>query len=197
VNLVERLKAVDVTSPVVLENPAQARSPQEAQARFSSSPPHRANFMSPEVTHSGIGIASFKAADGRSAVFVSELFVKQLPKVDADKLREELRKAMAQKRADARAPAVAKDAALEQVAQQYAQELAAAKGSLAKARADELLAPLRKSYKTLNLLSGSKAEPLEFAEEPTVVSSGKLLGIGVAQGANPVLGKNAVYVVAI
>jgi len=197
VNMVERLKAVDVTSPVVLENPAQARSAQEAQARFSSSPPHRANFMSPEVTHAGVGIASSKEADGRSSVFVSEVFVKELPQVDADRLREKLRSAMAQKRADARAPAVAKDATLEQVAQQYAQELAAAKGTLAKARADELLAPLRKSYKTLNLLSGSRAEPLEFAEEPTVVSTGKVLGIGVAQGANPVLGKNAVYVVAI
>jgi uncharacterized protein YkwD len=197
IDLVERLKQADVTSSLVLENPGRARSAEEAQARFSTSPIHRGNFMNAEATHAGIGIASAKDADGRLITYVTELFVKELPTVDTNALREKLRAAMARKRADARAPSVAKDPTLDQVAQQYAQELAAARGTLAKPRADEILAPLRKTFRTVNLLSGSKAEPLEFAEEPTVVASGKLLGIGVAQGPNPVLGKNAVYVVAI
>jgi hypothetical protein len=66
---------------------------------------------------------------------------------------------------------------------------------LPKARDKELIAPLYKSYLTVNILGGAKNEPLEFAEEPGVLSNGKLIGVGVAQGVHPVLGKNAVFVV--
>ena len=48
VNILERLKEAGIQSPVVLTNPAAARSPQEAQERFSGSPVHRANYMSTE-----------------------------------------------------------------------------------------------------------------------------------------------------
>jgi hypothetical protein len=44
-------------------------------------------------------------------------------------------------------------------------------------------------------MGGAKTEPLEFAEEGGAAATGKAMGIGVAQGMNPVLGKNAVYVV--
>ncbi len=196
-DLVERLKRVDVISPLVLQNPARARSAEEAHARFSASPAHRSNFMSAEATHAGVGIAVASEPGGRSSEFVTELFVRELPPVDTEALRGKLRAAITQKRADARAPPIAKDATLEDVAQKYAQELAAARGTLAKAAGDQIVAPLHKSFRTVNLLSGAKGEPLEFAEEPGVVGNGKLLGIGVAQGAHPVLGKNSVYVVVI
>jgi hypothetical protein len=47
------------------------------------------------------------------------------------------------------------------------------------------------------VVAGAKADPLEFAEEPIVVGGGNLVGIGVALGLHPNLGKNAPYVVEI
>jgi hypothetical protein len=44
------------------------------------------------------------------------------------------------------------------------------------------------------MVTGAKQEPLDFAEEPQIVSSGRSLGVGVAQGRHPVLGRNATYV---
>jgi hypothetical protein len=81
------------------------------------------------------------------------------------------------------------------VATEYAVELAAAKGALPKARVDELVSPLYKSFKTVRLLTGAKASPLELADEPSLVGTDKLYGLGVAQGWHQVLGNNAAYVV--
>src|SRR5262249_39440330 len=61
VDIVGRLKSEGIQSPLVLSNPGAARSPEEVQQRFASSPVHRANYMSTEVTHVGIGTA--QAAD--------------------------------------------------------------------------------------------------------------------------------------
>jgi uncharacterized protein YkwD len=197
IDVVERLKQADISSPLVLQNPGRARSAGEAHARFSTSPSHRANYTNPSITHAGIGVAAGTDANGRPSVFVTELFVKELPPVDTQAVREKLRAAIARRRSDARAPPLASDATLEEVAQRYAKALADAKGDLPKARADEILMPLHKLFRTVNVISGAKADPLEFAEEPGVVATAKLVGIGVAQGAHPVLGKNATYVVVL
>ena len=74
-------------------------------------------------------------------------------------------------------------------------QLAAAAGNLSRSRENEILAPLRRKFRTIDVLAGAKQDPLDFAEEPGVLAKGRLDGIGVAQGANTVLGKNAVYVV--
>jgi uncharacterized protein YkwD len=197
VNIVERLKSEGIQSPVVLTNPAAARSPEEANERFSASPVHRANYMSTEVTHVGVGAASATDAQGRPVTLYTELFVRELAAANVDQIREKLRAAMAQKRKDARAGPLQNDKTLQEVAQKYADELAAAKGSLPKARQDELLKPLQSKYGAINVVAGAKADPLEFAEEPIVVGGGNLVGIGVALGLHPNLGKNAPYVVEI
>jgi uncharacterized protein YkwD len=194
-DVVQRLKAVDVMSPLVLQNSAQARDARDAATRFMMSPAHRANYLSTEATHVGIGAAAMTDSAGKPSAVITELFVKELPPLDVAALREKLYAELARKRSDARAAPLRKDAMLEEMAQRYATELAAARGDLPKARDKELIAPLYKSYLTVNILGGAKNEPLEFAEEPGVLSNGKLIGVGVAQGVHPVLGKNAVFVV--
>jgi|SRR5712691_3623565 len=159
------------------------------------SPAHRANYLSTEATHVGIGAAARTDSAGKPSAVVTELFVKELPPLDVAALREKLHAELARKRSDARAAPLRKDAVLEEMAQRYASELAAARGDLPKARDKELIAPLYKRYLTVNILGGAKSDPIEFAEEPGVLSNGKLIGVGVAQGTHPVLGKNAVYVV--
>src|SRR5215471_798276 len=194
VDLVQALKQVEVASPLIVQNPAQARSADEAHARFSTSPRHRANYMSSAVTQGAVGMAAGSDPSGRPTLFISELFVKQLPPINTEEVRQKLRSAIARKRKDARAAALKSDPLLEDVAQKYVQALADAKGNLPKARQDEILAPVRKPFLTVNVISGAKNEPLDFAEEPGIIANLKVYGIGVAQGAHTQLGKNATYV---
>jgi uncharacterized protein YkwD len=194
-DIVQGLKKVDVISPLVLQNSAQARSAEDAATRFLMSPAHRVHYLSAEATHAGIGVAALTDRAGKPSAIVTELFVKELQPLDVAELREKIYGALARRRSEARAPALRKDAGLEETAQKYASELAAARGELPKPREKELTAPLYKQFLTVNILGGAKNDPLEFAEEPGVVSKGKLIGVGVAQGTHAVLGKNAVYVV--
>ncbi len=195
VDVVARLKEVGVVTPLVLLNPVVARTADEAQQRMLFTPVHRSNLLNPQATHGAAGVALAKSPEGVSEAFVADLLVRELPPVDVAELRTKLHAAVARKRADARAAPAEKDPRLEEVAQKYATELAAAGGNLSNAQANALVAPLYKSYQRLSVLSGAKVDPLEFAEEPGVTSAGNRLGIGVAQGNHPTLGKNTVFVV--
>src|SRR5262249_15836714 len=151
-------------------NPGRARTAEEAQARFSFSPSHRANYMNPEITNGGVGVVpGGNEPSGRPTVFITELFVKDLPPLNTQELRAKLREAIARKRRDARAAPMKSDPLLEDVAQKYAQALAEAKGNPPKARLNETLAPLRRPFLTVNVIAGAKNDPLEFAEEPGIV----------------------------
>ncbi|WP_242344718.1 CAP domain-containing protein [Anaeromyxobacter terrae] len=194
VDIAERLRQLGVASPLVLLNPGLASSAEQAHERFLESPEHRANYMNPELTTGAVGLARATEPDGRPVVVVNELFIKELPPVDPQALRAELRAAIAKKRVEARAAPLSSDPALERLAQDYATGLAEAGGAPPK-RAAEITAALNKRFRRVNLLTGAKAEPLELAQDPNVVAQGQLLGVGVAQGMHPVLGRNAAYVV--
>lgn len=194
-DVIQRLRKVGIGSTLVLQNPVQSPNAATALRQLLESPRHRANIMNPEVNKAGVGIVAEPGKDGASSVFVTQLLIKELPPLDPVEVRGKLRAAMERKRKDARQPPVTFDAALDQVAEKYARELAAAGGELSKARKAELTAPLGKSYKTVNVLSGARGDPLDFAEEPEVVSAGKFAGVGVALGMHPTLGRNAVYAV--
>ena len=174
---------------------AAERHFERAHDRLVSSPSNRANIMNREVTSLGVGAVARPDAEGKPMVYVTELFIKELPPVDVAKARSDLRAAVAQERKDARTTAISAHPALDETAQEYAEALAAAGGTLPKEKQTELTAPLNKVFKAVTMVSGAKQEPLDFAEEPQVTMPGKSLGVGVAQGRHPVLGRNAVYVV--
>jgi len=194
-DVVAQLKKNDAMSSLVLLNPAASRSPEEAHWRLAHSPLHRSNMLNAEATHSGVGVAVLKDPDLGNIYFLTELLVREQPPVDAPALGVKLRDAVQRRRADARAEKLATDPMLEEVAQKYATALASAKGNVPKAEADAILAPLYKTFRTVSLVGGAKPEPLEFAEEPGVVSPAKVMGVGVAGGSNPVLGRNTAYVI--
>jgi uncharacterized protein YkwD len=191
----ERLKAAGIASPVILQSLAVDRSAQRAQERLANSPTNRSNILSTDVTNGGVGLFSTKDAQNAPLVYLAEIFVKELPPMDVEQARTQLREAVAQKRKDARASALQSDPVLEEVAQKYAQALAAGGGALSKEDAAGITEPLNAAFKTVNMISGAKQEPLDFAEEPQVVTPGKSLGVGLAQGRHEVLGRNASYVV--
>lgn len=191
----ERLMKEGIASQLVLQSAAADRTYERAHERLLASPSNRANLMNPEVTHAGVGAVTQNDAEGRPLVLVTEVFIKELPPVDVAKVRQQLRDAVAQKRKDARTNAVAPDATLDESAQRYAEALAAAGGTLPKEKQAELTAPLNAGFRSVTMVSGARPEPLDLAEEPQTTVAGKSLGVGVAQGRHPVLGRNAVYVV--
>jgi len=191
----DRLKAAEISAPVILLSEGQATSAEDAHTRFSNSPQDRANSMNQDVTQVGIGIAPGPKIGDQPSIIVTELFMKQLPPPDPDDIKAKLYGAIARRRGDARVGSVAKDPQLDQIAQTYADELAKEKGKVAKERVAAIEAPLYKSFATVNEIGGVKADPLEFAEEPGVVGDAKLVGVGVGVGSSPQFGKNSTYVV--
>jgi uncharacterized protein YkwD len=193
-DLASALKEAGISSPLLLESGAEAGSAEEAYARLSGNPTDRSYALNPDLTHIGIGAAPGEMG-GRPTIIITALFMKELPPLDTKALKAKLYQAVNRKRADARATALAKDRLLDEIAQKYAEEMAAAHGNLPKARQSELEAPLFKAFRTVNILGGVKADPLEFAEEPGVIGPGKVIGIGVAQGTSATVGKNSAFVV--
>jgi hypothetical protein len=86
-----------------------------------------------------IGSAPGPAVNGRSTVFVVELFTRRPGKVEPAKVGEQLVARIAEKRAAAKATALAADPTLEKAAQAYAAALAASGGALSDAEGNKLL----------------------------------------------------------
>jgi len=164
VDLASLLEKGGVSSALVLQNPAQTRSAEEAEQRFTASPTNRQNVLNPEVNRVGVG------------------------------MKRELYAAVEKRRGEAGATPAKVDPKLEKVAQQYADALAQAGGKLAEGDADDITHGIRIAYTKIDMIEGAKSNPMDFAADQTVVSPGTSVGLGVAQGDHPVLGKNAVYV---
>ncbi len=195
-DLAQRLKAAGIASPIVLVNPGAARTAEDVQRLFSLSPIYLANYMSTDATSAGIGVANGKDPQGGNVAFVTELFVRELGQVDVATVALKLRETINKRRAAAGMPPFKDDPVLEKIAQEYAQALASGNGNISDAKHSQIVSPLYRTFRTVDFLSGAKTDPMEFADEKTVITSKeKAMGIGVAQGSHPVLGKNATYVV--
>ena len=198
VDIVGMLHQNGVTaSENVLTNAAEALTASDAQDNFDATATAYSRLMSPTATSGGVGIAPGKTPDGRESAYLVELFVREVKQMDAPSALAALRSAIDQKRAEAGVPAVGRDATLDKVAQEYATALAATNGKLPKETDDAILAPLYKGFGNLNLVPAVKADPIELAQDPSMLGKGKLIGIGLAQGENATIGKNASYVMVI
>ncbi|HET6411005.1 MAG TPA: CAP domain-containing protein [Anaeromyxobacter sp.] len=193
VELAQMLGKAGVASGLVLQNPAQAKNAEDAEQRFTASPTNRQNILNPEVNRVGVGIAPVGGGQG-STVIVVELFTKALAKVDPEAVKRDIYAAIEKRRAEAGATHAEVDPKLEKTAQEYAESLAESAGKLSQDEAGEITQGIRIAYKSIDLLDGAKANPLDFAADQTVLSPGTSMGLGIAQGDHPVLGKNAVYV---
>jgi len=191
----ERLKKAGIVAPLILQNAASERTAARAADRLQQSASSRANALNPAANKAGVGFVESTGDDGKPIVHVAELFVQEPPPPDVDKLRAQLKEAVAQKRKDARTTALAEDATLDEVAQKYAAALAAAGGTLSKEQGQALTKPLDAGWKSVAVVAGAKPDALDFAEEPPVAGKGTGLGVGVASGRHPSLGRNTAYVV--
>src|SRR5690606_14238861 len=114
----DRVRAGGVRSSIVLENVARAYGISEAQQGLMNSPGHRANLLSREVTHVGVGIVLGDEVAGRRELFVTQLFTRVGAAVDLAQAHRKLVARIGSVRA------VEEDPALGSVAQRLAEDLA-------------------------------------------------------------------------
>jgi len=194
VDVVAQLTQAGWASPTILENPSQSTSVAEIQASYMASAVHRSNILNAEITHAGIAVLPAKVGTIQSFVAV-QIFLRELAPVDVEATREKLKDAIFQKRTGLKAPALTLNPALTALAQKFADELAKAKGAIATKQEQELTEPIYRKFLNAKLVMGAKAEPLDLIGEVDLKTAGDSLGIGVASGQHPTLGKNTPYLV--
>ncbi|MDD9933989.1 MAG: CAP domain-containing protein [Myxococcales bacterium] len=85
----DRVKRADIRTPYVLENIGRGYSPEEVHRGLMDSPGHRANVMTPDATHVGIGVV-VEIEDERPAYLVTELFGRFAEPIDVDDAVDDL-----------------------------------------------------------------------------------------------------------
>jgi uncharacterized protein YkwD len=192
-DVVGKLKQAGIVSLVVLQSAAADRNIGGAHEMLLSSPSNRANLFSAEVNLAGVAVVAGKDPNGEPMAYLTEVMVKELQAVDPVAAREELRQALLAKRRAAKASEVVTDPKLDEVAQKFAEADAAAGGGLARARQNEILAPVNDGFRQVTFLFGAKSDPLAILADPDVLGEGKVIGVGLAQGVSPSLGKNTIF----
>ncbi|HEX3474175.1 MAG TPA: CAP domain-containing protein [Kofleriaceae bacterium] len=74
---VDRVRAAHIPTRIVLENVARGFGLREAHQSLMNSPGHRANAMSSEVTHVGIGVALGAPVSGGRELYITEIFLRE------------------------------------------------------------------------------------------------------------------------
>ena len=187
----DRVRAAGIKTAVVLENVARAYGVGEAHAGLMNSPGHRANLMSPTATHVGIAIVLGDDVSGRRELFVTQVFIRIPPKVDAVQAAALVEKQLATVRA------VKINPKLSTTAQQLADGLAAGKArdSLWPAARHQLDA-LGNQYARVGSVITAVSE-LDSLDGKQLVGDYKPddIGIGIAQGTHPEIGEGAIWIV--
>jgi uncharacterized protein YkwD len=187
----DRVRAAGIRTAVVLENVARAYSVSEAHAALMNSPGHRANVLSPQVTHVGIGIVLGDEVGGRREMFLTQVFTRLPPKVERGQAVELVRSRIDAVRKVAMAPG------LSRVAQDLADGLAVGKTR------ESLWPAAKKKLDAMNTPYARLGSVVSLVDDLGTVDGRQLLGeykaddvgIGIAQGTHPEIGEGAIWIV--
>ena len=188
----DRVRAAKIKTGVVLENVARAYGVNEAHDGLMNSPGHRANMMSGEATHIGIGVVFGDEVSGRREMFVTQVFTRVPPKIDragaVDTVRQKL-------------GAVRSTLVLQPMLSELAQRLA---GALADGEAFDMayqrikhpIDGLGRSYQRVATVIRTTAN-LDSLDGADLLggSAAEEAGLGIAQGPHPEFGDSAIWVV--
>jgi uncharacterized protein YkwD len=189
----DRVAAHGIKTAVVLENVARAYGLAEAQDGLMNSPGHRANVLSSQATHVGVGIVLGEEVAGRREMYVTQVFIRIPSPIERDEVIE----AVAGKLAAVRA--VGSDPWLAEVAQTFADSLAA--GVPTKTAAAEASVRLRtrpNGFRGVSTVATTVAD-VESFDAASALADGSIssAGIGVAQGDHPEIGESAIFIVVL
>jgi uncharacterized protein YkwD len=186
----DRVRAASIRTPMVLENIARAYGVAEAQAGLMNSPGHRANILSPEATHIGVGIVLGEEVAGRRELFVTQVFTRVPPKVATGDALRQLHVKMGRRK-------VAEDQGLSHLAQEYADaimtnEPPAEISARTSKKLDGFASRFRKV--TTSVIAVADVDGFDAQQaigDPAVTH----YGMGLARGAHAELGDDALFIV--
>lgn len=187
----DRVKAASIGTSVVLENVARAYGVGEAEEGLMNSPGHRANLLSKQVTHIGIGIVFGEEVAGRREMFVTQVFTRVPPKIE----HRAVVKAVHAKIDAARE--ITHDESLGELAQRYADDIGGGKTTEeASKRSKRRMKDFAPQYSRVTTVVSTVADVDAFNPD-TVLTDRKTThyGLGVAQGTHDVIGEGAIYIV--
>lgn len=186
----DRVRAAKLRTPLVLENIARAYGVAEAQTGLMNSPGHRANLLSTEATHIGIGIVLGEEVAGRRELFVTQVFTRVPPHVSTSEALRRLHVKMGQRK-------VANDDALSSLAQEYADammtgEPAAQISTRMSKKLDAFASRYRKITTSVIAVADVDAFDAQQAIGDPAVTG---YGMGLARGPHAELGDDALFIV--
>ncbi|MEO1170486.1 MAG: CAP domain-containing protein [Myxococcota bacterium] len=186
----DRTKRAGIRVSLVLENVARAPSVKEAHAGLMNSPGHRANILSDEATHLGVGVR--RRSNGE--LLVTQMFFRIPKRQDVAEARAALLRKIAVIRKSQRKPEWKVDETLTAVASEYARALARSRG---KAKAPDPPMLLAKQYRSMVTAVEVVGSPNDFVGESVERRGRAGFGLGIAQGEHDELGANVLYVVVL
>jgi uncharacterized protein YkwD len=189
----DRVKTSAVHTAIVLENVARAYGVAEAQTGLMNSPGHRANILSNEVTHVGVGITLGDKVAGRRELLVTQVFIHVPSVIEPGKVRKQ---AIAQIR---KLKPMTSSPDLQVIAQAFASSIARGESTKnASARASKALDVNRGGFARVSTLVTTVADISSFNPKDALGgASVRYMGVGIAQGNHPVMGDGAIYVVVL
>lgn len=197
-NAGDRAKAAGLGSPLLLENVARAYSPSEVEAGFMNSPGHRANVLSKEATHVGIGVVIGREVNGKRELYVTQMFFRIPPHLPLGQARQQAEAALASARKAAGLNPVHVDKDLEAIAQELAEGLARGENKdKAAQRADRRTEPLAGRFSSVTTVVVVVGDPSGFTDDSVLDARARSYGLGLAQGRHAEMGEDAYYVVVL
>jgi uncharacterized protein YkwD len=192
----DRARAAGIATPLLLENLARAYSPAEAEDGLMNSPGHRANLLSPQVTHLGVGVALGRAVGPQREIYVTQLFLRKNSLVDPKAARRTALEALERARRDGRVAPLAEDAALDETAERYAAGLAAGRTRTeVAAESDAALDGLSTRFSQVMTIIAVTGDPADGIRANVLDANVGAFGLGLAQGHHADLGDAAYFIV--
>ena len=197
-NAGDRAKAAGLASPMLLENVARAYSPSEVQTGFMNSPGHRANVLSKDATHVGVGVVLGREVNGKRELYVTQLFFRVPPRIPLAQAHQQAVAALVAARRTANVAELRADVELEDIAQDLASDLARGENKdVAARRADQRTEKLASRYSSIITVVVVVGDPNTFTDDSVLDARSRHYGLGLAQGNHPELGQDAFYVVVL
>jgi uncharacterized protein YkwD len=196
----DRIERAGVRTTVVLENIGRGYSPDEVHRGLMDSPGHRANVLSPDVTHVGIGVVR-ESEDERAAYLVTEVYVRRAAKIDVDDAPDQLLEVINAERERRGMRALVQDESMAALANGTARQFFASRDSSRQQLVEALnrKAAARPSRYTRIAALLTVVSMLSEARgiEPLLEPQARAVGFGVAQGTRPDTVPDAIAIVAL
>jgi uncharacterized protein YkwD len=197
----DRVQRAGIRTPLVLENAGRGYSASEVHRGLMDSPGHRANVLSPDATHVGIGVL-VEREDDRNAYLVTQLFTRFAQKLDLDDAPDDLVAAVNRERDRRKLDELDVDESLSALCADAARAYFDAPDGRSRQQIVEQLnrkaASQRRPYKQLAALLTVVTSLEEAAHIDTLLDPrARALGIGIAQGTRADTIDNAIAVVAL